>query len=199
MIVLTHGDWSTNAEMVAEGLVPLGYLGALEPTLDMTYGLGKWWARWRPVNLTGIDINPEKSPIGRPVDYRCTGFEPGEFSRITLDGPYRLNGTPDTESDASYGVDVPATWQERHASICDGITEAARLLERKGILIVKCQPQVCSGQKRWQPRIFANHAETVGFRQLDELQFPSFRDQPSGRRQVHSRINYSVALVLVKR
>lgn len=198
-VVKAMGDYRNNAELVRDGLVPIGALAKDEPTLDMTYGLGRFWTLWRPDDLTGIDIIEERSPIGHAVDFTDTGFEPGQFTRIVLDGPYRLNGTPDTDSDGDYGVHEPATWQERYKLIEGGITEAGRILKRGGVLTVKCQAQVCSGQKRWQPADFARHAETVGFRWKDELDMPSFRDQPAGRRQVHSRINYSTALVLVRR
>jgi len=197
-VVKTFGDYRNNAELVRDGLVPLGALAKDEPTLDMTYGKGRFWTLWEPDELTAIDIIEERCPNGHAVDFRDTGFDPGQFTRIVLDGPYRLNGTPDTDSDGDYGVHEPATWQERYQLIKDGITEAGRLLKRGGILTVKCQDQVCSGKKRWQTADFAAHGATVGFRWKDELHMPSFRDQPAGR-QAHSRINYSTALVLVKR
>ena len=198
-VVKTFGDYRNNAELVRDGLVPLGALAKDEPTLDMTYGKGRFWTLWEPDELTAIDIIEERCPNGHAVDFRDTGFDPGQFTRIVLDGPYRLNGTPDTDSDGDYGVHEPATWQERYQLIKDGITEAGRLLKRGGILTVKCQDQVCSGKKRWQTADFAAHGATVGFRWKDELHMPSFRDQPEGRKQVHSRMNFSTALILVKK
>lgn len=46
---------------------------------------------------------------------------------------------------------------------------------------------MCSGAKRWQTRIFADHAEAVGLRLVDRLDMlTSPRPQPPGRRQVHA-------------
>jgi hypothetical protein len=118
-----------------------------------------------------------------------------------FDPPYKLNGTSTGKGAAScdeaYGVHRAATWQERHALIRDGITECARVADH--YLLIKCQDQVCSGQKRWQTREFADHAEAQGFRLADMLHVSGFRKQPDGRRQVHAQQDYSTLLVCERR
>ncbi len=66
----------------------LGYLPGT--VLDPTYGLGNFWNVYRPAQLTGCDIDPEKSPIGYSVDFRKLPFGDGEFDAVVFDPPYRL-------------------------------------------------------------------------------------------------------------
>lgn len=195
----------TNAELI-EQCAELGYLRAEWLTLDPTWGSGKFWTKWRPDWIVGSDLDPALSPIGVSRDFRDLPYRTDGQSGIeavVLDPPYKLNGTstgkgPAT-SDESYGVHGPnVSWQDRHELIRDGISECVRVLKPKGMLLVKVQDQVCSGAKRWQTREFADHAESLGCRLVDMLHLPGGRKQPEGRRQVHSRQNYSTMLILRK-
>ena len=82
--------------------------------------------------------------------------------------------------------------------IADGIDECVRVLEPNGVLLVKCQDQVCSGRVRWQTREFVGVAERAGCDLVDMFQLGGHRPQPPGRRQMHARRNYSTLLVLRK-
>lgn len=192
------GNRRTNAELVVD-LVALGHLRREAVTVDPTYGLGRWWTYWRPDILHRYDLDPERAPDGAH-DFRNLPNDTGSVDVVTLDGPYKLNGTSTgtgpSAMDAAYGVAAARTWQDRHRLICDGITEAARVLHTSGTLIVKCQDQVSSGQMRWQSHIFTAHAELLGFRLVDVLHVGGYRRQPPGRGQVHARSDYSSALVL---
>ena len=87
---------------------------------------------------------------------------------------YRLcGGTADRgDFDDRYGLAGGyVTWQDRHAGIKRGISESLRVLRVGGILLVKCQDQVCSGAVRWQTREFADHAEAQGARLVDMLHY----------------------------
>jgi hypothetical protein len=68
-----------------------------------------------------------------------------------------------------------------------------------GHVLIKSQPQVVSGRKVWQPRLLVEHGESGGLTLVDELLLvrPP-RPQPAGRRQVHSRSNYSVLSIMRK-
>lgn len=199
--VMAAGDWNTNADMVVD-VERLGYLQREWLTLDCTYGLGRFWKRWRPDRLLRHDIAPECAPDG-PVDARHLPYRSGVFDAAVVDGPYKLNGTTSGASDQSYGVHVPASRDGRHELICDMIAEAVRVLRPPtvrparpgGVLLVKCQDQVNGGRNRWQTRIFSDHAESLGCRLVDQLHLRSYRPQPPGRRQVHARRNYSTLLV----
>lgn len=193
---------TTNAQLVVD-LVTLGYIAVDDVVLDPTYGLGRWWRDWMPDELIPLDLDRSKSPSGISADFTDLRWaRTARYDVVTLDPPYKLNGRPSkggpADSDADYGVDVYRTWQQRHALIVAGIHECARVLRPAGRLIVKCQDQVCSGKVRQQTRIFTEAAEAAGCRYVDELHVFGGRAQPSGRRQIHARRNYSTALVFVK-
>jgi SAM-dependent methyltransferase len=193
--VMAISDARTNAELVDQ-CVTLGYLHAGMRTLDPTYGLGRFWSTWAPAQLTACDLDPAKSPLGRPVDFTALPWDDASFDAVVFDPPYKLNGTGGSHpSDAGYGVANSVSWRDRHGLIRAGISECARVLAPGGTLLVKCQDQVNSGTVRWQTREFADHAETLGCELVDMLHLVGYRPQPSGRRQVHARRNYSTLLI----
>lgn len=225
-----------NAELIAQ-CAQLSYLDTTWTTLDCTYGEGRFWRRWHPHTLTACDLDSAKSPLGISVDFTNMPFPDLSFAAVVLDGPYKLNGTSNgtgpATSDADYGVDNRSTVAGRHQLILDGITECNRVLipahrvrvdkgrtdRAGGVLLVKCQDQVCCGRAWWQTRIFAEHAETIGLVLEDMLHLPGYRAQPprtrkhgdcAGRgcarctdgrvesRQEHAARNYSTLLVFRK-
>lgn len=199
--ILATAAWKTNAELLAHAVVPLGYLRREWITLDPTHNTGKFWTLWRPQTLLRGDLDPAYSPdFPGGLDATRTGLLNDSVDVTVLDGPYRLNGTPDMPFDPSYGIDQKVPWQERIAIIERMITEAARISTQ--YVLVKAQAQVCSGKVRWQDRIFADHAESVGLELVDRFDMcPPHRKQPthnsdgSERRQVHARRNNSTLLV----
>jgi hypothetical protein len=191
--VLAATDWPTNADMIAD-VARLGYLRADWRTLDATFGRGRWWTKWRPRHLVTVDRS--KGDPQLRADFRNLPFPAGRFDVVAYDPPYKLNGTPGGEVDERYGVDTPTRWQDRHTLISAGINDCTRVLRPGGMLLVKCQDQVCSGHVRWQTREFADHAEALGLRLIDRLDMLGGREQPEGRRQVHARRNLSSLLVL---
>ena len=189
--------WPTNGDLIAD-VVKMGYLYQSDVVLDPTYGLGVFWSKWRPDNLIASDLNPSKSPAGHSVDFCNLPHPPDWFDAVVFDPPYKLNGTP-SDTDARYGVDVVRTWQDRHRLIRDGITECVRVLRPGGFLLLKCQDQVSSGKVRWQTIEFANHAASCGGMTLEDVFMPmGYRPQPPGRRQLHTRRNYSSLMIFQK-
>ena len=201
MTVYAISDRINNAQLIADCFT-LGYLHDGDRVLDPTFGLGRFWSANRPVELVGCDVNVERSPIGYSIDFRSLPWPDGDFDAVVFDPPYKLNGTPSqggpATSDADYGADTYTRWQDRHAVILAGITECVRVLRTNGYLLVKCQDQVSSGKVRWQTRIFADHAESVGCELVDMLHLVGGIPQPTGRRQVHARRNYSTLLICRK-
>lgn len=207
--VLAAGDWKNNAELIAD-TARLGYLHDDWPTLDATYGLGRFWTTWRPDTLTTNDIDPTTTAEHHD-DYRRLPFADDTFAAVVFDPPYQLNGTSTgvgpSAKDASYGVDRYSSVESRHQNIRDGITECLRVLARGaradrttgGFLLVKCADQVNAGRVRWQTHEFTAHALThPGVRLVDALHLRGYRAQPAGRSQQHARRNYSTLLVLRK-
>lgn len=192
MIAAAHA-WTTNGHLI-EDVASLGYLTKEGRTLDPTFGLGTFWKRWRPDNLTATDILIEYGTVC--VDFRSMPWADDTFDQITLDPPYKLNGTPTAAVDHRYGVDVVQSWQERHQLIRDGIVECSRVLKRGGHLLLKCQDQVSSGKVRWQTFEFASFAGFYGLDLVDRFDMlGTSRAQPSGRRQVHAHGRPSTLLV----
>lgn len=193
--IMSFGAWATNAELIAD-CARLGYLRDEWLTLDPTYGYGTFWKRWRPRDLLCTDLDPAKSLSGgESVDFTAMPWQDREFDAVVFDPPYKLNGTPDDAGvDERYGVHAPTRWQDRMDLIRRGIDECARVCRSN--LLIKCQDQVCSGKVRWQTLEFTQRAVDNGFGLVDRLDFPSYRAQPNGRRQVHARRNTSTLLVL---
>lgn len=215
-----------NAELICD-CATLGYLRSEWRTLDPTWGTdegqGRFWKLWRPDVLVASDLYATDPEINR-WDFTNLPCENGEFDAVVFDPPYKLNGTGGSHpSDDGYGVGgAYRTWQAKHQLINDGIAECLRVTAKKGMLLVKCQDQVCSGQKRWQTREFAATAEALGCRLVDMLHVPGTRKQPSStpclvctvhpiddcdrcagtgrvpRPQKHAQSDYSTLLVLQK-
>lgn len=195
MTVLAIDERRTNGELIAD-VAKLGYLDG--SVLDCTYGLGRFWTEWMPERLTATDGNPAKSPsVAGGVDFTDMPFGDDEFDAVVFDPPYRLNGTPDQNYDAGYGIATPTRWQDRMATIGRGVGECCRVARRH--VLVKCQAQVVSGRVVWQDVEIVMAAAVVGWRLVDrfDLVTPQ-RPQPAGRRQVHARRNHSTLLVLGK-
>lgn len=186
-----------NADLVLK-CAELRYLEAGVRTLDPTHGLGRFWRRWAPAQLVRHDLDPAKAPDG-PADFRRLDYPDASFGAVAFDPPYKLNGAAGSHaSDEDYGVaGANTSWQDRHALIREGITEAARVVApaerirvdrgryelRGGIVLIKCQNQVCAGAIRWQAREFADHAATVGLELVDELLLLGHRPQPARTRK----------------
>lgn len=194
--ILAATPWRTNGELIA-ACADLGYLHRDWPTLDPTWGAGTWWKVWKPLHLTGHDLDPDKAPDGRSTDFRHLPHPDGAFAAVAFDPPYKLNGTPTHDVDHRYGVAEGYTSRaDRHQLILDGLTECARVLAAEGILLVKCQDQVNAGRVRWQTDLITQHAHELGLDKIDALLMLGGRKQPDGRRQVHARRNYSTLLIL---
>lgn len=187
---------TTNADLIVD-CRDLDYLRPDDLTLDATFGRGTWWTRWAPERLVTSDL-AAGAPMLR-ADFTRLPFPDRTFDAVAYDPPYKLNGTPDTETDVDerYGVGRSTRWQDRMELMRDGLADCARVARRT--LLVKCQDQVCSGQVRWQTLAMIDAAEVRGFDLVDMLHMLGGRPQPAGRRQVHARRNYSTLLVFQRK
>ena len=197
--VLAAFAWNTNGVLIAD-VAQLGYMHDDDIVIDVTYGRGVFWSKWRPRTLVVHDLKIDG------VDFRSIPHPDGSADVGVIDGPYKLNGTPDPDVDERYGVDVEMHWTERIALIEAGMTELGRVLrpyrrgQRKSRMLVKCQDQVCSGAIRWQTDIFTRHAQTLGFAKVDRFDLlGNMRPQPGGRSQKHAHGRPSTLLVFERR
>lgn len=189
---------STNADLMV-ACHALKYLSNEWDILDPTYGEGAFWNKWRPQWLFTSDLNPD-TKVDYHDNFRNLDWPDVRFDAVVFDPPYKLNGTAGSHaSDARYGVAKTTRWQDRHQLIFYGITECLRVTKVGGFVLIKCMDQVVSGHKRWQTRLFADHAETCGGDLVDMLHLPGQRAQPGKRSQVHSHANYSTLLVVQKK
>jgi hypothetical protein len=182
--------WPTNGHLIAD--VAKLYIDPDAVVLDPTYGRGTWWTRFRPAHLIAHDLDLDG------IDFTALPEADASMDVVAFDPPYKLNGTPTPAVDARYGVAGSyKRWQDRHALIRAGMDEAARVLRPGGVLLLKCQDQVCSGRMRWQTDEFSAHGAVLGLRKVDRFSMlGTTRPQPmKGRTQQHSHGQPSTLLV----
>jgi SAM-dependent methyltransferase len=202
VVVLAAHYWNSNADLMRD-VSRLGYLGNdASMVIDVTYGRGNFWTKYRPPWLVKCDLRPLPKLDFAGVDFRNLPFSDDSADVVVMDPPYRLNGTPDQgDFDDRYGIQETMSWQQRMAMIHDGIKDCARVVAPGGYFLLKCQDQVCSGQVRWQTIYFAQQANACGLTLVDRFDMlpKSPRPQPGGRRQVHAHGRPSTLLVFQKR
>jgi hypothetical protein len=177
----------------------LGYLGDLDATvLDLTYGRGFWWTRYRPTwLLTEVD------------DFTATGINDDAVGVVCFDPPYISTGSRETSSIdhfyARYGLGELKGWRAVRQLIDDGLAECARVLVPRGCLLVKCMDYVEGGHKVWNTFHVVAEAESLGLRLIDRFIHlngggPQTLTNLDGspRRQEHAREVSSMLLVFTK-
>lgn len=174
---------------------------------DVTYGKGVFWRRVPPgrYELRATDIRGG-------VDCRDLPYQDGEIDCVVLDPPYMHSpgGTAHrTHSpfEAYYRNNGSGnqTGSKYHEAVLelyrDAGREAHRVLRERGVLIVKCQDEVCSNRQRFTHVEIMSDYEALGFAAEDL--FVVVRNNRPGVsravRQVHARKNHSYFLVFWKR
>ena len=172
----------------------------------MTYGKGVFWRRI-PKDLFRL----RASDIQDGIDCRQLPYADGEIDCVVLDPPYmhspggtahtghaafedhyRNNGSGN-RTDDKYHEAVIALYRTAGQ-------EAYRVLRERGVLIVKCQDEVCSNRQRFtHVEIMLSYGD-MGF--VAEDLFVVMRNNRPGVsrtvRQVHARKNHSYFLVFWK-
>lgn len=83
------GTWASNAELIADGVRPLGWLPDDALVLDCTYGKGRFWTKYRPPRLVGVDLNPLKAEHVQ-ADFVRLPFPDHCFDVVVFDPDYKL-------------------------------------------------------------------------------------------------------------
>ncbi len=187
--VLAANLWKSNAELIAD-VALLGYIKQSDHVLDPTYGRGNWWTKFRPNNLVFHDIAQDG------IDFRKLPYNNETFNIVAYDPPYVSIGGRKTTTIKGfhdrYGMtDAPTSPALLQALINDGLTEAKRVVQFRGLILVKCQDGTYLTQR---------HAiEDLSLIQVDRFEhIGKPRPQPPNRTQKHARRNLSTLFVFQK-
>ena len=174
---------------------------------DVTFGKGVFW---RNVPKGEYDLLP--SDIRSGTDCRNLPYQDGEIDCIVLDPPYmHISGgtahTVHTAFERHYRNNGSGnrTGKKYHEAVLelyeDAGREAYRVLRNLGVLIVKCQDEVCANRQRFTHMEITQAYQRMGF--IAEDLFVVVRQNRPGVsrtiRQVHARKNHSYFLVFWKR
>lgn len=210
--VLAAASYRTNAELIV-AVHRLGYLRDDDHVLDPTFGEGVWWKAWRPERLTTHHRRTDGS------DFRALPYPDAAFDAVAFDPPYVCPGGRKTSTVPDlhdrYGMNEGGaadpdfrTPAELQALINAGLTEMVRLVKpprskhEGGIVLVKCQNYIWSGELWEGAELTREHALSLGCSVVDRLEMlvrpgpqPTTNPDGSPRRQVHARRNLSTLFV----
>ena len=183
------------------------WLKDTDRVLDMTFGKGAFWKKYRPYHLVEGDLNPTK---GDGFDFRARPEPDETFDVVVLDPPYVSQGGRKTSTipdfTDAYGLDdAPGTADEIDELVYDGMQEAKRLLVPNGFLFVKTMDYITSGKFHQGHQRVVDSAWGMGLEQVDEFVHvsgtgpqPTKNLDGSPRRQVHSRRAHSFLCIFQK-
>lgn len=203
-MILAAAEWRTNADLIAD-CARLGYLDASWRTLDPTYGLGRWWAVFRPDELVTHDFKMDG------VDFRALPEPDGSFGAAVFDPPYVCTGGRATSTigdfNAAYGLtDAPRTPAALQDMNNAGLAEVARVVAPRGFLLAKSKDYIWSGRFFAGTHLTLCGALKLGLELVDRFEHVGRpgpqpeRSRADGQpvRQHHARRNLSTLLVFRK-
>ena len=174
---------------------------------DVTFGKGVFWRRIPKdrYELCATDIQDG-------IDCRELPYGEGEIDCVVLDPPYMHSpggtahsGQAPFEAHYRNNGSGNRTRSKYHEAVLelyiDAGKEAWRVLRDRGVLIVKCQDEVCANRQRFTHVEIMNAYAELGY--VAEDLFVVMRSNRPGVsrtvRQVHARKNHSYFLVFWKR
>ncbi len=181
----------TNADLLADAFnlfVPTGVTVA-----DVTYGRGNFWSELDQTQYQVLksDISPKKPDTVR-ADFRALPYPDNFVDVLLFDPPYAHGGMTMKKS-----ITLPFGYSiGNHAGViqqyADGIREAARVLRKRGLALLKCQDEIESGKQCWSHIEIKDLLEANGFLLEDMLTLVQ-KSQPAMRLdyQKHARKNHS--------
>lgn len=161
---------------------------------DVTFGKGTFW---RDVDRSKYVL--KASDLMDGIDFRSLPYEDGSIDALVLDPPYMHDGKTVHEAlNKNYRNNhEPTTSHESVIRLyAGGILEAARVLKKKGVLVVKCQDETESGKQRLSHVELIQLLELLGFEIVDlfvlvQDKVPLMRHEY----QKSARKNHSYAIV----
>src|SRR5438105_86063 len=171
---------------------------------DVTYGKGVFWKK---VKLADYEV--KTSDLSTGVDSRKLPYGAASMDCVVFDPPYMHTpgGTAHQNHqnfELYYQNNEASSDKKYHEAVLDlyfrGAREAHRVLRPGGILIAKCQDEVCANKQRLTHVELINELATIGF-VVEDLFVVLRRNKPGVSRvlkQVHARKNHSYFLVFRK-
>lgn len=175
---------------------------------DITVGKGVFWK-----NVDKSKYELFLTDIKNGVDCRKLPYENESLDCVVFDPPYMEGATRNTAYSTGqnqfsdyYGLkEIKESKTDRyHGAILnlylEGCQEAIRVLKRKGVLIVKCQDEVCANKQRLTHVEIINSLTKAGL-YCKDLFVVVRTNRPMVSRmikQVHARKNHSYFLVFIK-
>lgn len=129
---------------------------------DVTYGKGVFW---RNVNLSNYDFH--SSDLQSGIDFTKLPYDSSTFDMLVLDPPYMHGGATVKESINDCYKNQNTSHESVIRLYAGGILEAARVLKKKGIILVKCQDEIESGKQCFSHIEIQQLLVIFGFRVLD--------------------------------
>ena len=183
------------------------YLPSGSTVADVTYGKGVFWRRVPDgiYDLLATDISTG-------VDCRNLPYGNAEVDCVVLDPPY-MHSPGGTAHTVHFAFEKHyrnnGTGNRTHRKYHDAVLslyeeagrEAYRVLRERGVLIVKCQDEVCSNRQRFTHVEIMQAYGKLGF-VAEDLFVVVRTNRPGVSRvvqQVHARKNHSYFLVFWKR
>ena len=203
---LLHSAYVGNNDELFPQIVGL-YITKGARVADVTYGRGVFW---RNIPATEYDLVP--SDISKGVDCRNLPYKDESFGAVVLDPPYMHTpggtahqGHQNFERYYRNNREEAGTNNKKyHEAVLDlyfrAGKEAWRVLREEGVLIVKCQDEVCANRQRLTHVEIINEYSQYGFACKDLFVLVR-KGKPGVSRllkQVHARKNHSYFLVFIK-
>ena len=175
---------------------------------DITYGRGGFW---KNVDVLANNYILKPSDIKDGIDCRDLPYEDATIDCVVFDPPYMHTPGGSAHNkhqqfEIYYQNNTTVNEEKKyHEAVLDlyfkGSSEAYRVLKSKGILIIKCQDEVCANKQRLTHIEITNELLLNGF--IIEDLFVIVRNNRPGVsriiKQNHARKNHSYFLVFRKK
>lgn len=202
---LVHSAFEDRNDTVFPEILRL-YVQPGSTVADVTYGQGVFWRRVLPGSYQVLATD-----LATGTDCRELPYADGSIDCVVLDPPYMHTpggsahvGHQHYEQYYKNNASGRSTAAKYHEAVLelyiDAAKEASRVLGENGVLIVKCQDEVCANQQRLTHVELINAYAELGF-VCEDLFVVVRRNKPGVSRviaQVHARKNHSYFLVLWK-
>jgi hypothetical protein len=166
---------------------------------DVTYGFGVFWRQvdTSRYTLLASDLMEGLAPV--TADFKSLPYEDRSIDALVLDPPYMHDGSTVAKAiDSRYQNNTkPNTSHESVIRLyAGGVLEAARVLKKKGIIVVKCQDETESGKQCLSHVELIKLLELFGYQIIDLfILVQSSTPILQVKEQQSARKNHSYALV----